>query len=224
MSQARGVRKFGPNLHSHAWLLYLALGVVVAGAYLLLPGATQATLYNLLGISTMVAILVGVRRYRPEPVLPWYVIVFGLAIFVGGDVIYFNIYPNVLGVLPPFPSVADALYVSSYLIIALGLALLLRSSRGRSSWGGVIDAAIVAVALGLLSWTFLIEPYAEDETLPLLVRLVAIDYPLMGVVWVALAARILFASRIPRPQALYLLLLAVIFHPITDAIYSWHIL
>src|SRR3712207_8888379 len=36
-------------------------------------------------------------------------------------VIFFNVYPYVLGARPPFPSVADVFYVSSYLIVALGL-------------------------------------------------------------------------------------------------------
>lgn len=189
---------FVPKMFQHAWLLYLALGVVVAGAYVLLPGVAQATLYNLLGVSTVIAILFGVRRYRAEPVLPWYVIAFGVALFVVGDGIFFNFYPNVVGVRPPFPSVADIFYASSYLIVASGLALLVRSVESERNWSGLLDAAIVSIGVGLLSWEFLIEPYAEDETLPLLVRLVAIDYPFMGVVWVALATRLLFASRSPR--------------------------
>jgi PAS domain-containing protein len=218
------MRTFVPAIFQRAWLLYLALGVVVAGAYVLLSGAAQATLYNLLGASAVIAILIGVHRSRPEPVLPWYFIALGVALFVGGDVIFFNVYPNVLGVRPPFPSVADIFYVSSYLIVALGLALLIRSIGDERNWGGLIDAAIIAVGVGMLSWKFLIEPYVEAETLPLLVRLVAIDYPFMGVVWVALALRLLFASHGLRPLALYLLLLAVLFHPIADAIYSWQVI
>ncbi|MDX6382032.1 MAG: diguanylate cyclase, partial [Rubrobacteraceae bacterium] len=155
-----------------AWLLYLVLGAIIAGVYLLLPGEDQATLYNLLGASAVVAILVGIRWHRPNPTLPWYTLAFGLGLFVIADVIYYNYYPNMLGVQPPFPSVADAFYVSSYLMVALGLTLVIRSvAGGRGDWGGVIDAAILAVGVGLLSWVFLIKPYAEDNTLPLLTRL-----------------------------------------------------
>jgi signal transduction histidine kinase/DNA-binding response OmpR family regulator len=218
------IRRFVPEIFQRAWLLFLALGVVVAGAYLLLSGAAQATLYNLIGTSSVIAILVGARHHRPEPVLPWYVIAFGVALFVSGDVIFFNIYPNVLGARPPFPSVADVFYVCSYLIVALGLMLLIRSAESERNWSSLLDAAIASVSVGLLSWTILIEPYARAEALPLLVRLVAIDYPLMGVVWVALAMRLLLAARSPRPLALYLLFLAVVFHPVTDAIYSWQVL
>jgi two-component system, sensor histidine kinase and response regulator len=44
------------------------------------------------------------------------------------------------------------------------------------------------------------------------------------VVWVALALLLLFASRSPHPLAMYLLLLAVVCHPIADAIYSWQVI
>jgi signal transduction histidine kinase/DNA-binding response OmpR family regulator len=217
-------RRYVPEIFQRVWLLYLALGVIVAVAYVLLSGVAQATLYNLLGFSSVIAILVGVRRYRPDPVLPWYTIAFGVALFAGGDVIFFNIYPNVLGARPPFPSVADVFYVSSYLIVALGLVLLIRSAENERNWSALLDAVIVSVSVGLLSWTVLIEPYAVAEALPLLVRFVAVDYPLMGVVWVALALRLLFTSRRPHSLALYLLLLAVVFHPIADAIYSWQVI
>jgi hypothetical protein len=78
----------------------------------------------------LVYLLVGVRRYRPKPVLPWYVVAFGLMLFVTADVIYYNVYGNVLGMQAPFPSVADIFYTSSYLVVAVGLAIMARRSRG----------------------------------------------------------------------------------------------
>ena len=223
MNQASEISKPEPNMNSRAWLVYLLLGVLATGAYFLLSGAAKDTLYNLVGASSVIAILVGVRSYRPKPALPWYVLASGLALFVTADVIYYNVYPNVLGMPAPFPSVADVFYASSYLVVAVGLALFIRRTGGRRDWGSLIDASIVATGVGLLSWIFLIEPYIADPTLPLLSRLVAIDYPLMGVVWVALAARFLFASH-ARPPALYLLIAAVLFHPIADAAYSYLVL
>ena len=205
MSQVRQIREFGPKTGLRAWLVYLVLGVAATSMFLLLSGVAQAILYNLIGASMVIAILVGVRLNRPEPAIPWYVIAFGLALFVSADVTYYNIYPNVLGVPSPFPSVADAFYVSSYLIVAFGLAVLIRGVGGREDWGNLIDAGIIAAGLGLLSWEFLIQYYLEAASIPLFVRLVAIDYPLMGVVWVALATRLLFMSRTPRSPALYLL-------------------
>ncbi|MGI8910065.1 MAG: response regulator [Rubrobacteraceae bacterium] len=216
MSGARRIP--GSSDGSRAWLLYLVLGLVATVMYSVLSGAVQDTLYNLIGASALIAILVGVRRNRPVPALPWYIVVFGLALYVAGDVVFFNLYENVLGVPAPFPSVADALYLSSYLVVAFGLVSMISRRSGRD-WGGLIDSAIIAAGLALLSWEFLMEPYAEDQSIPLFPTLVAIDYPLSGVLWFAIAARLLFVPG-RRPPAFYLLFLGILFHPIADAVYG----
>jgi hypothetical protein len=186
------VSRFVSNTFQRPWLLYLVLGAIATGVCFLLSGAAQ------IGASAVIAILVGVRQHRPDPALPWYVIAFGLVFFVAGDVTFYNIYPSVFGVPAPIPSVADVFYASSYIIVTLGLALLIRSTGRRGGWGGLIDAAIIAIGVGLLWWLFVIDPYMDEETLPLLTRLVASHYPLLGVVWVALATRLLFASKVFR--------------------------
>lgn len=142
--------------------------------------------------------------------------------FVAGDITY-NIYENVLGIPAPYPSLADAFYFVSYLLFAAGLVLLIRRTGGGGDWGALIDSAIIATGLGLLSWVVLIEPYVEDTSAGLLATLISIDYPLMGVLWLALAARLLFTSG-SRPPAYYLLLLAIALHPVADAIYGWLVL
>ena len=162
MNRASEVRNPDHNLDSRTWIFYLVLGVAAMGAYCALSGVIKDVLYNLIGVSTVIALWVGVRRYRPDRTLPWYIII-GLALYVAGDVLFFNVYENVLDIPRPFPSVADALYLSSYLVVAIGLTLLVRRA-GRRDRGGLIDAAIIAAGLGLLSWEFLMEPYAEDQS------------------------------------------------------------
>lgn len=203
-------------------IVYVVVGVVATGVYFLLSGAAQDTLYDLFGVCSVAAILVGVRLYRPRRALPWYVLALGQATFVSGDIAY-NVYENVLEIPAPYPSLADAFYLIGYPIIAAGLVLLVRDTTERRDWGALIDATIIATGLGLLSWVFLMNPYVDDQSIPLFPTLVAIDYPLMGVIWVALAARLLFVSG-ARPPAYYLLLLAIVLHPITDAVYGWLVL
>ena len=71
-----------------AWLLYLVLASAATGVYFLISGPARVHVYVLIGLSMLVAILVGIRRNRPNPALPWYVIAFGLSLFVTGDVVY----------------------------------------------------------------------------------------------------------------------------------------
>jgi hypothetical protein len=52
-----------------AWRLYLAGGVVAVALYFLLPlqGLWSSLAYDLIGLSSVAVILVGVRRHRPAP-------------------------------------------------------------------------------------------------------------------------------------------------------------
>jgi CheY-like chemotaxis protein len=127
MSSPHEIHKSDPNQGPPVWLTYLVLGIVATGMYFLLAGAAKDTLYNLIGASS----LVGERRYRPKLVLPWYVIAIGLTFFVVADVTFYSVYGNVLRGPIPFPSVADAFYASSYIVVAVGLVLLIRGAGGR---------------------------------------------------------------------------------------------
>jgi signal transduction histidine kinase len=102
------------------------------------------------------------------------------------------------------------------------LALLV-GRNDRRDWKSLIDAAIVVIGVGLIAWVFLMQPYASDRSLGLIVRLTSIAYPLLSLLWVAVGTQLLFAIQI-RPPAFYLLLTAILLHPITDLIYSWLVL
>ena len=205
-------------MSSRVWLIYLTVGFVAIGLYFLLSGAVQDTLYDLFGVSSVIAILVGVRWYRPRYALPWYTLAVAQFTLVAGDII-FNVYENVLDIPAPFPSLADAVYFVGYLVFAFGLLLLIRQRATGSGFASLIDAIIVATGVGLLAWVFLMQPYASDSSSSLLERLVSIGYPLMGVLWITLAARLLFEPG-KQPPAYYLLLLATVLYPMSDAIYG----
>jgi hypothetical protein len=61
------------------------------------------------------------------------------------------------------------------------------SGRDRA---GLIDAAIIATGLGLLSWAFLMKPIAADPSLSLTERLISLAYPLGDVLLLVMVARL----------------------------------
>jgi uncharacterized membrane protein YhhN len=73
----------------HAWWLYLVLMVPVSAAYLAGP-LRVGPVFNAIGFSGVVAVVVGVRLHRPAARLAWYLIALGLALFVAGDVLAYN--------------------------------------------------------------------------------------------------------------------------------------
>ena len=57
----------------------------------------------------------------------------------------------------------------------------------------LVDATILAVGAGVVSWVYLMQPYTSDTSLTSFARLVSISYPLMDVLFLALIARLLFS-------------------------------
>jgi signal transduction histidine kinase len=140
------------------WLAYLVLGLVAVGVYFLLPWDSlgQAALYDGIGASSAVAVVVGTRLNRPAKRLPWLLFAAGLLAFSVGDTI-FNLYGYVWDTTPPIPSAADVFYLGAYPVIAAGLALLIVAFGALERRAGLIDAALFTVAFALVQWVFLMK-------------------------------------------------------------------
>ena len=188
---------------SRAWLVFLLGGVVLTGVYSVVPRLVADLLYYALGLSAAAAIAIGVRWHRPCRQLPWVLLGVGLLTLVVGDMV-FGFYEHVLRVATPYPSAADAVYLLSYPVMAAGILFLVRGRTPEGDIAGLVDAGIIAVSAGTLSWIFLMEPYARDASLTLAERLVSVAYPLVDVLMIAAAARLAFAPG-GRPRALYFL-------------------
>src|SRR5918996_1975290 len=86
------------------------------------------------------------------------------------------------------PSAADGFYLAGYVPLAVGLLLLIRARTPGRDRASLIDAAIIATGLDLLSWVFLMKPAATDSSLTVVGRIIAIAYPaadvlLLGQAW-----------------------------------------
>jgi diguanylate cyclase (GGDEF)-like protein len=186
-----------------AWRWYGAVGLVIIAGYVFLPGRLpQNIAYTAISFSCGVAILAGVRRWRPQSPAIWYWFAAGHLLTSAGDATY-SVYRHLLRI-EPFPSPADALYAGGYACLLVGLVLLVRTRIPGRDRAGVLDAAIVSSGFGLLAWVFVMQPAAADSSLSLLGRLVSLAYPLVDVLLLALLVRLL-ASRGPGGLAYRLL-------------------
>jgi diguanylate cyclase (GGDEF)-like protein len=197
------------TMSKRAWRVYLAGGMAAVALYFLLPldGLWSSLAYDLIGLSSVAAIVVGVRRLRPARPLIWWCFAAGQLLFVVGDMLY-AVIETILH-QSPFPSVADVFYLGGYPILAVGLLILIRGRISDRDRAGLIDAAIIATGLGLLSWTFVMKPIATDASLSLLERLISLAYPLGDVLLLVMVAR-LATSPGARTAAYRLLGLALV--------------
>jgi diguanylate cyclase (GGDEF)-like protein len=173
--------------------------------YPLLPSETVAStlVYNGLGLISVLVILYGVRRNRPAGAAGWYLLAAGIMAFVSGDVVY-EVTGLVLGT-HPYPNWDDALYFAAYPMLWSGLLLVGRGRRrDRGDRSGVIDAAVIGIAVGLVYWVFVIDPTLGDNGMPMLERLVTVGYPTCDVLMCAVITRMLTRGGGRSPYALML--------------------
>src|SRR5712691_611570 len=207
-------------MRRRAWLVYLVLGCVATLAFLLIHPWRVGALFNAIGISSPIVILVAMRRNdHVEGRLPWFLIALGQALFICGDVITYN-YDRFFGTELPYPSLGDVFYLAVYPCLAAGILLLIRRRNPGRDRESAIDSLIVAIGVGVLSWVFLIAPYTHDTSLTLLQKLVSIGYPVMDLMLITIAVRLVVAGG-RRPTAFYLMLAAVVALFVTDSAYGW---
>jgi diguanylate cyclase (GGDEF)-like protein/PAS domain S-box-containing protein len=209
------------------WFVYLAVIAGLTSAYILghfvgLRWLNSGPVYNIIGASTVVALIVGARKNSADRRLPWYLFALGQAFFVTGDVLAYN-YHRFFGGELPSPSIADPFYLAFYPLLVAGLLLLIRERNETRDRASLIDALIVTVAAAALSWVYLMAPYAHDHTLKLTTKLTSIAYPMMDILVLGVVLRLAVGSR-RRGVAFRFLVVGTGALLLTDAIYGWKLL
>jgi diguanylate cyclase (GGDEF)-like protein/PAS domain S-box-containing protein len=198
-----------------AWLAYLAVGALACALYLTVPPLKgSGPLMNLIGLSPVIAIVVGVRWHRPAARLAWYLLAAGSALFWLGD-LYTYSYPHLLGADVPFPSPGDALYVAMYPVMMAGLLLLVRRRNGGRDRSGLVDGLILTVGLSLPSWIGLMAPYLHLHDLSTLGKIVSVAYPVGDVILIGAVVRLALDSG-RREPAFHLLTGSIVLLLVTD--------
>ncbi|MCW2857663.1 MAG: Diguanylate cyclase protein [Marmoricola sp.] len=178
--------------------------VVIASEALPVPRLLQDLVYSLVGLSVVVAIVVGIRRYRPRASTAWYLMAAGQSLWVVADTT-FNWQQDVAHVTA-YPTISDVFYLLGYVTFAASLAVLIRGRSGlRSDLGSTLDSAIVTAGLGLLSWVLLARPTIESFDHNPLAAGVAVAYPAMDVVLVGALIRLISSPGGRSPAFRYLL-------------------
>ena len=163
------------------------------------PGGRGLT-WTLLLASSAAAIAAGVALHRPAARAPWLLMSGGIGMWAAESAYLSPIGDFSSTATPPVP--AQLLAAGGYGLTLLGLLLLVRS-RAAGDRAELLDGLTLACTLAMLGWVFLVDPYSgNDHTWN--ERLVALVYPLSGVVRAPLLARLL-AGGGARLAAVWLL-------------------
>ena len=211
------------GLRKWAWQLYLMAGAAFGIVYYVGPPGLRAAsfIYNGVSWSGVVMILVGIKLNRPKDGWAWGIMALGLALFASGDLITYNtqFFFHTSSANAPFPSVGDALYLLFYPVIISGVLILVRRRSPGRDRAALIDSLIITIGIGVLSWVYLMAPYAHDPTLTLAQKLVSVAYPLGDLLLLGVLVRLAVGAG-RREPAFYLLLLSMVSLLATDNAYG----
>jgi diguanylate cyclase (GGDEF)-like protein/PAS domain S-box-containing protein len=215
-----------------AWLVYPVLAAVATTVYYLV--GQNSLLFNLIGLTSPILIIVAVKMHAPEKRWPWYLIAIGQFLFIAGDVVSYNyvlfhdvfpqLFPLDFAFNPtgdvPFPGPADALYLAVYPCLITGLLLMIHARNPGRDRTSLLDSLMVAIGVATVSWVLLISPYIHIADLDLKIKLTAMAYPVMDLLLAVVAIRLAVGAG-RKPVAFYLMITAIGALFVTDAIYAW---
>lgn len=198
------------------WAGYVAGVTAVVALWSFLPtGAPRDVTFLVVGAIGVVATVLGVRVHRPRAPVAWYLLAAGLLLLVAGDVVY-TWYLDVLHV-EPYPSPADWVYLAAYPVLVAGLVRLVRERRVGRDLAGLVDALIVAAAVGVVGWVFIAEAFTTAPTT--VERVLTLAYPAADVVLVAVLVRLVSAPG-RRPLAFRLVVASMLSLFAADVLYT----
>jgi diguanylate cyclase (GGDEF)-like protein len=198
------------------WRWYLAAGLLAIVVGVLLPVVARQVCYAVTGLSTVAAVVAGVRRHRPRPARTWWLICGGLACSVGAALAWgveFAITGHV-----DFPTWKDVLFLSAYPFLVGGLVSWVRRDPVRSRWEGLVDAGIVASAVAALSWTIVVDPLLGNDSMAAMRTASYLVYAGCDLAIVVATAR-LALSGCPRTPSFKLVLAAAVTFLAGDNVY-----
>jgi diguanylate cyclase (GGDEF)-like protein/PAS domain S-box-containing protein len=199
---------------SKTWVWFAVGTCGLAGLYMFVPPFKGVgPVMNAVGFSGVVAIVAGIRMHRPRARAAWLLFAVGQFLFFSGDVYTYS-NPDA-----PFPSPGDALYLAVYPVLMAGLFVLVKRRNPRRDPSALIDALILSIGIGLLSWVFLIAPNIHLTGLSWLAQGVSIAYPLGDVLLLAAAIRLAVDTG-KRAPAFYLLSGSIVCLLATDSAYN----
>ncbi|WP_160311595.1 putative bifunctional diguanylate cyclase/phosphodiesterase [Streptacidiphilus melanogenes] len=179
--------------------------------------SAQRTIFVAVGLSGVAGILLGLARNRPAHPLPWLLLATANLTFTLGELAQIVLiqyeHEN------PVTSIADAFYLVTYVLYAAGLLGFIRWRSSRQDRASLVDALTLTAALALLSWVYVIVPYAHTPGQTWFQRAVSITYPLGDILVLAMLLRLL-APRGGKNLSLVLLTVGTVGLLAADVAYA----
>jgi diguanylate cyclase (GGDEF)-like protein len=162
--------------------------------------AAEPVAYLVAAAAGVLTSIVGAALVRGPRRRVWVALAAGQVLYLAGDVLWV-IYEQVLHVTP-YPSLADAFYLTRYVLLTFGLMWLIRGRHRGRDRAAFLDAAIISTGFGVLGGVFVVAPVAASGGETLLSQVVAGAYPVADLLLLAALVR-LFTGGAARNLAFW---------------------
>jgi diguanylate cyclase (GGDEF)-like protein len=170
-------------------LLVMALLAIPLVAYALLPDSDgRQVLYSMASLLCISVAFWGLLRPGPPRPPGWLLVTGGFLCWVLGDWIY--LVEQLVFQVTAYPALSDAVYISSYGVMAAGLVVIVRRRGSRGDLPALLDAAILAAGTAVVVGVFLVAPIMDDSSLTFLGKLTSSLYPIGDVMLLGILARL----------------------------------
>lgn len=152
----------------------------------------------------------------------WLLIAVGCLSWAAGQATW-TYFETIRGIEVPFPSWADAGYLANYPLLIIGVLLLFGSMPTAGRARQLLDNAIAASSVGVLSWYFIVQRLWHQSDVSHVGKLISISYPL-GDIAALFGAVVLLSSagtnRLLR-RPLYFLATGILLVTFFDTSFTW---
>jgi len=196
----------------------LATLVALVLTYPVAPdGTVRDVWYAAVGGTCVAWAYVGLRRHSPARPLPWIHLIAGFGAWALADVV--ALLEQTVWATDFYPLPSDALRLAGYVLIGVGFLGMVRA-RQSHDLTALLDAAIIATGVAVITMVFVIDPITEDTSLSLAGKMVSAAYPLVDVLLIGLLVR-LWTTPEARTVSVELLTAALALILLADVIWNF---
>ncbi|MDP1793512.1 MAG: response regulator [Acidimicrobiales bacterium] len=207
----------------------ISLGAcVLFGAWITFSfGGARATLWFDDGATALAAVTgaglcLRASKKRPEHRAFFGLLGLALGFWAIGEGIW-GFYEVVLNREVPFPSIADAGYLSAIPLAAAAMAFYPTTGRSRAATRvrSLLDALIIATSVLFVSWAFVLAPAIEQGGATPAATFVSLAYPVGDVIIASVALMALHRGQVLGRLPLLLVAFGMLANAISDSVYAY---
>lgn len=202
---ARG--RAGSSASANLWLTVLGLGLVLSAIGLAVPGYRPA-IAVLTGTMVLLSFPHYIRRNGRNGIRPIVLILISGPLGLAG-VIAPGVQEMITGEPPTYPGLSEVLFAACYLFLIAGIEGLRRARSREPDAEGLIDGAVVAVAVSLVIWVAILGPSIRAADQSGLATATTIVFAVLSGAVIAVTARLAIGPG-SRAPSLYFLGIAII--------------